>query len=180
MEAVGVTRPRSPRHRLRGFSFVDGAAALLVLLLLGSLAMQHLGAFNARSRRVEAIQLLHVVRSAQESFFTAHRRYATTFDELAFALKGKGTTRIAAGKVRLLTYEFTLAQPSASSWICNAVGNVDDDEWPDVVTVVGTPASTSAPVVVSDDVHDVIAAAPLPNDAQPLPLVPVARGQRER
>jgi type II secretory pathway pseudopilin PulG len=110
---------------------------MVVVALVGILAamsVQGAGAYTARSKRVEAVIVLAAVHDAQQAYRADHDAYAATFDELGLSVDG--ATRLNATQIRAKSYTYSLSRPWGEfSFYCSAVGNLDSDEWPDVVIV---------------------------------------------
>jgi type II secretory pathway pseudopilin PulG len=138
--------------RTRGFTLYEVAAVAMVLAAFVGVVGARVVASSRRSDRAEATQALFLVTKTQDAFFASYKRYATSFEEIRYALKGKKFTVVTPAKIRGERYEITLTQPwGPASWLAVATGDLDGDPWPDLLAVAGSAGSSTTPVVMSDD-----------------------------
>lgn len=121
---------RSPR----GFTVIDLLIALAILGVLFALSLTAYEKSVARSKRVEAFTVLAGIYQAQAGYIAEHEEFAPTFDDLGFGITGG--ERISATAVKGKRYTFKLSRPEGRrSFYVVAMGDLDGDQWPDVVTM---------------------------------------------
>lgn len=121
----------------RGFTLIEMMMVVTLAGVLSALAVANYQVFTARGKRTEAYALLSGVKTAQVAHFVQYGEYAATFDELGF--EALGGRRISATEVMGQYYRLNLSRPQGpQSYYCSAVGNLDNDPWPDVIVVAQT------------------------------------------
>ena len=130
LHTVHVARRRIGRAQ-GGYTLVELMIVVVMIGVLASLAGQTYTIYRARAKRSE-----RAWPSGPCSISRRHTRcatqYAGTFDELGFAIEGG--QRLSPTGIQGHVYEYNLSQPwGAQSWYCSATGNIDGDEWLDVM-----------------------------------------------
>ena len=121
-----------PRKSLPGFTLIELMLVVSILGVLASMAVTGYDISTARAKRTEAYILLDGVYTAQQVYFADHGRFASSFDQLGFDLKGG--TRVSPTELKGRRYHLSLSQPEGDkTYYCSATGNVDSDPWPDVI-----------------------------------------------
>lgn len=118
----------------RGFTLIDVMITVALIGILSALASENLDLLLMRAKRTEAVLGLNSVWLAEKTYYANEGHYAGTFDLLGSPIEG-GVT-LSPVSVRGQQYTYHLARPwGDSSFYCAAVGNIDQDPWPDVVTI---------------------------------------------
>ncbi len=118
----------SGHSRKCGYTMVEMAVILAIILVLGSIAIQQSRLFIAKSHRSEALVALAGVHKYQHSYFAQTGRYADSFDDLGFELDG--AQRIDAKTIQGEFYTYTLTALSksgvpAANYQATATGDID-------------------------------------------------------
>lgn len=125
---------RRMRRPPRAFTIIELVVTLAVCSVIAMLAVQNYTVAVARARRTEALNVLHALSVAQEEFFAINGKFSGSFEELGFEVAGQQA--VSPTLLRGKQYEFNLSQPGGpTSWYCSAVGDIDYDAWPDIITV---------------------------------------------
>ncbi len=118
----------------RGFTLIELVVVIGLVGTLAATAIQGFAMYTSKARRVEAFTVLAGVYDAQKAFYGDQDQYAATFDQLGFSVDGG--VRVAANQIQGRTYLFNLSRPwGINSFFCTATGNIDADEWPDVIAI---------------------------------------------
>jgi prepilin-type N-terminal cleavage/methylation domain-containing protein len=125
---------RRRRRAARGFSLIEIAAVMGILVMLATLAYNEFYASVMRARRVEAVQGLEAINTLQQEYFLRTGEFAGTFGDLGFAVEGGEPVGPTTYKGNRYTYE--LSQPyGPDTYYCVATAALDADPWPDVVEI---------------------------------------------
>lgn len=117
-----------------GYTLIELMITLAVAGVIAALAAQYFQHATARSKRVEAFAVLRGIYQSQEQYFTTHGTFAGTFDDLGFEIAGG--SRVSATELKGGRYRFLLSRPDGpTSFYVTALGELDSDPWPDVVTI---------------------------------------------
>lgn len=115
-----------------GFTLIEALIVLVMIGVLATVAGQSYTTYFSRAKRVEARIALSAVWDQQQNYKIRFGKYASTFDDLGFAMAGG--TRISATTITGKQYEYRISQPwGEQSWYCSATGNLDADDWLDVL-----------------------------------------------
>lgn len=122
------------RRHPRGFTLVELMLAIAILGLLALLALNEFKTQIMLAKRTEAVVGLNLLWKAQKSYYARFGRYATTFDDLEFAINdGK---QLSASVYKGARYTYQLAQPwGEQSFYCIATAQLDTDPWPDILEI---------------------------------------------
>jgi hypothetical protein len=138
-------------------------AVFAVVASVAVAAAKHVAARDVASARDEAIGVLSAVRKGQQDFKATRGHFATSFEDLRGALADQGATVAMSRRAQSEKYTYILADGLGDrAWRVTAIGNLDDDNWPDIVVVQGTDGTSEAPVVTSDDVTHRVRRSPTP------------------
>jgi len=123
---------RRRRTKRVGFTLIEMMIVVLVVSILATIGMQQYASAMATARRTEATIGLSRVWELQQAYYQRNLQFSTTLQGLGFTVpEGRilSTTRVSGRR-----YVYTLSQPwGLQSWYCTAVGNIDGDQWVDVV-----------------------------------------------
>jgi type IV pilus assembly protein PilE len=112
-----MSGPRVLPSWARGYTPVEIATALVVLVVIVAIAVPVHRAWSMRSLRTEAHEALNAVLEAQEKFFATHTRYASAAQLAAAEPAGP----VASGTSRDGNYAISLATDNASlTWVATA------------------------------------------------------------
>lgn len=125
-------RERKSKSRTDGYTLLDVMTVVLMISVLAGLAVNRYHLFVARSRRPEAVMAFRALATQQREYLLSHGKYAGTFDALGFRVEGG--ERISPTEVQGRRYNYRLVQDDGPrSWYCIATGNIDGDEFVDVL-----------------------------------------------
>lgn len=123
---------RNARRRRAGYSALDVLTVTLIIGVLGSLGVNRYEKYVARAKRPEAVMTFRALASAQREHLLTWGKYAGTFDELGFRVEGG--QHISPTEIQGRRYNYRLVQDQGPrSWYCIATGNIDGDEFTDII-----------------------------------------------
>ena len=127
-------RPREAkriRHQA-GYTLIDMMVAIVIMGVLAGLGFNQYSKYVARARRPEAVMAFRALAAAQREYMLTQGKYSGTFDALGFRMEGG--QRISATEIQGRRYNYRLIQDDGPrSWYCIATGNIDGDDFPDVI-----------------------------------------------
>ena len=128
-------RPREAkriRHQA-GYTLIDMMVAIVIMGVLAGLGFNQYSKYVARARRPEAVMAFRALAAAQREYMLTQGKYSGTFDALGFRMEGG--QRISATEIQGRRYNYRLIQDDGPrSWYCIATGNIDGDDFLDVIT----------------------------------------------
>lgn len=125
----GITRKRA---RQSGYTLIDVMIVTLIIGVLGSLGFNQYGKYVARSRRPESILTFRSLATAQREYLLTHGYYASTFSALGFTVEGGKL--VSPTELQGRKYNYRLMQDDGPrSWYVVATGNIDGDDFIDVI-----------------------------------------------
>jgi hypothetical protein len=129
--------------------------ALLVLLATGlALAIAHAGAEELVRGRDEALTVLETIRKAQADHRLTKGTFLTALTDLRATLVKLEVKVETPTTAKGRNYRYFLAETAEpDTWRVTAIGNLDEDDWPDIVVVSGNALKSAPPAVECDDVE---------------------------
>lgn len=128
-------RPREATRirRQAGYTLIDMMVAIVIMGVLAGLGFNQYSKYVARARRPEAVMAFRALAAAQREYMLTQGKYSGTFDALGFRMEGG--QRISATEIQGRRYNYRLIQDDGPrSWYCIATGNIDGDDFLDVIT----------------------------------------------
>jgi prepilin-type N-terminal cleavage/methylation domain-containing protein len=126
-------RPSGRAPRQAGYTLMDMMVVIVIMGVLGSLGFNQYGKYVARARRPEAVMAFRALAAAQREYLLRQGQYSGTFDALGFRVEGG--QRISPTEIQGRRYNYRLIQDQGPrSWYCVATGNIDGDEFPDIIS----------------------------------------------
>lgn len=124
-----------PRRTNSGFTVLDLMIVMAILGLLATVALDEFQHSLSRAKRTEAVVGLDALWIAEKEYYNSHdEHYAGSFADLGFQVEGG--VRLSTTKMKGHRYTYYLSQPwGPTSFYCAAVGQIDQDPYPDVVTI---------------------------------------------
>lgn len=120
------------RSNQAGYTLMDVMVVVLILSILATIAVNRYQIYVARAKRPEAVLAFRSLAAKQREHLLSYGKYAGTFDALGFQVEGGA--RVSATEVQGRRYNFRLVQDDgAKSWYCIASGNIDGDEFQDIL-----------------------------------------------
>lgn len=124
-------RKQSRRDRA-GFTLMDVMTVVVIIGVLASVGLNQYDKYVARAKRPEAVMTFRSLAAAQREHLLTRGKYSGSFDELGFRVEGG--QRISATEVQGRRYNYRLIQDDGPrSWYCVATGNIDGDEFLDII-----------------------------------------------
>ncbi|MGD8316601.1 MAG: hypothetical protein PVH76_02590 [Myxococcales bacterium] len=128
----GRTHPSRPARRRDGYTLMDMMVVILIMGVLGSLGFNQYSKYVARARRPEAVMAFRALATAQREYLLTQGKYSGTFDALGFRVEGG--QRISSTEIQGRRYNYRLIQDQGpQSWYCVATGNIDGDDFLDII-----------------------------------------------
>ena len=127
--------PREAKRARRqaGYTLMDLMVAIVIMGVLAGLGLNQYGKYVARARRPEAVMAFRALAAAQREYMLTQGKYSGTFDALGFRLEGG--QRISETEIQGRRYNYRLIQDDGPrSWYCVATGNIDGDDFPDIIS----------------------------------------------
>jgi type II secretory pathway pseudopilin PulG len=124
----------SKKSRQRaGYTLMDVMVVTVIIGVLGSVGINRYEKYIARARRPETVVAFRAIASAQREYLLTHGTYAGTFSALGFNVE-RGAL-ISPTEIQGLTYNYRIMQDDGPrSWYVVATGNIDGDEFPDIIS----------------------------------------------
>jgi Tfp pilus assembly protein PilE len=111
---------------------MDMMVVILIMGVLGSLGFNQYSKYVARARRPEAVMAFRALATAQREYLLTQGKYSGTFDALGFRVEGG--QRISSTEIQGRRYNYRLIQDQGpQSWYCVATGNIDGDDFLDII-----------------------------------------------
>lgn len=119
------------RSTQSGFTLLEIMCVTAVVGILATQAVFNATVQQKKAKRTEVTLGLAALEQAQTAYYLEYRRYAATFDELAFDIDG--SYRVSPTTLRAMRYTYVLSQPwGEKSYYVVATGQIDGDDFPDV------------------------------------------------
>jgi Tfp pilus assembly protein PilE len=120
-------------RRQAGFTLMDVMVVTLIIGVLGSVAVSRYEKYVARARRPETVMAFRAIAAAQREHLLEHGYYAATFGQLGFNIEGG--VDISPTEIQGYKYNYRIMQDDGPrSWYVVASGNIDGDEFIDIVS----------------------------------------------
>jgi Tfp pilus assembly protein PilE len=111
---------------------MDMMVVIVIMGVLGSLGFNQYSKYVARARRPEAVMVFRALAVAQREHMLTRGTFSGTFDALGFRVEGG--QRISETEIQGRRYNYRLIQDQGPrSWYCVATGNIDGDDFPDII-----------------------------------------------
>ena len=118
--------------RQAGYTLIDMMVVIVIMGVLAGLGFNQYSKYVARARRPEAVMAFRALAAAQREYMLTQGKYSGTFDALGFRMEGG--QRISATEIQGRRYNYRLIQDDGPrSWYCIATGNIDGDNFLDVI-----------------------------------------------
>ena len=128
------TKASAPKKRRQqvGYTLMDVMVVTVIIGVLGSVGINRYEKYIARARRPETVIAFRAIASAQREYLLTHGTYAGTFSALGFNVE-RGAL-VSPTEIQGLTYNYRIMQDDGPrSWYVVATGNIDGDEFPDII-----------------------------------------------
>jgi len=89
--------PKRKWKNLYGFTLIELLVVVLIIGILAAVAMPQYQKAVEKSKATQAFAMIRTVVSAQEAYFMANGKYATSFDQLDINIPWTGTTKWVGG-----------------------------------------------------------------------------------
>lgn len=123
---------QTARRRRAGYTAFDVLTVTLILGVLASIGVNRYQGYAARAKRPEAVMTFRALATAQREYLLTWGRYAGTFDELGFRVRGGH--HVSPTEIQGRRYNYRLVQDQGPrSWYCIATGNIDGDDFNDII-----------------------------------------------
>ena len=120
------------RRQQAGYTLMDVMVVTVIIGVLGSVGINRYEKYIARARRPETVIAFRAIASAQREYLLTHGTYAGTFSALGFNVE-RGAL-VSPTEIQGLTYNYRIMQDDGPrSWYVVATGNIDGDEFPDII-----------------------------------------------
>lgn len=117
-----------------GFTLMELVITTAVVGILATLAVSQYYRMKTKSQRSEAQTAMMSVFAAQHVYRANELTFASDFRSLGFPIVD--AEPVTDTKVAGDTYVYDISQPAGfQSWRITASGNIDSDEWPDVLVM---------------------------------------------
>jgi type II secretory pathway pseudopilin PulG len=119
-------------RRQAGFTLMDVMVVTLIIGILGSVGVNRYQKYVARAKRPETVLSFRAIAAAQREYLLQHGHYAATFPEIGFNIEGGAA--VSPTEIQGYTYNYRLIQDDGPrSWYVVATGNIDGDDFPDII-----------------------------------------------
>lgn len=130
MNRTSIQKRRS--RRTDGYTLVDVMAVTAILGVLLGLGVNQYNKYIARSRRPETVMSFRAIAAQQREYLLTHGKYAATFEQLGFNIEGG--KRVSPTEIQGFRYNYRILQDDGPrSWYVIATGNIDGDEFLDII-----------------------------------------------
>lgn len=116
----------------RGFSVLELMVAVLIVGILSSMAGSGMAKQVTVAKRPEAYLGLATISRMQDAHYTTKGYYASTLDEMGFTMSSGHADADNTWIGRRYTFSVTPLN-SAQGYVATAVGNIDGDEFQDIL-----------------------------------------------
>jgi Tfp pilus assembly protein PilE len=111
---------------------MDLMTVVLIIGVLASVGINRYQKFVARAKRPEAVMAFRALAAAQREHLLTRGTYSGTFDALGFNVEGG--KHISPTEIQGRRYNYRLVQDQGPrSWYCIATGNIDGDDFLDII-----------------------------------------------
>lgn len=155
----------------RAFTLIELMIVIGIIALLAAISIPTFSKFIAKAKRTEAHMNLHALYAAQKAYWAEHGRYSTQLagpDSVGwkpegyhgggetenfyytYGFSGSEGQNYFTGKLKTAANYLTGSKADNKGFVAYAVGDIDSDGKPDIITI----DETNSIKVVQDDLAD--------------------------